>query len=107
MFFIREGGGGGSFIIRGKGVHLNIATCKWWCPFILVEEAMFQMGEMYLVRSHVEAGDQPGRFEQLFFFPETGLAPHMVPLNSTSKIGTNAKPQGEGNITRKAANTFH
>ena len=24
-------------------IHLNVATCKWRCPFILVEKAMFQM----------------------------------------------------------------
>ena len=38
---------------QGSGciIHLNIATCKWWCPFILVEKAMFQMGKMYLLRS--------------------------------------------------------
>ena len=36
-------------------IHLNIATCKWWFPFILVEKAMFQLGKMYLLRSPVEA----------------------------------------------------
>ena len=34
-------------------IHLNIATCKWWCPFILVEKAMFQTGKVYLLRSPV------------------------------------------------------
>ena len=24
-------------------IHLNIATCKWWFPFILAEKARFQM----------------------------------------------------------------
>ena len=24
-------------------IHLNITTCKWWFPFILVEKAMFHM----------------------------------------------------------------
>ena len=35
--------------------HLSIATCKWWFPFMLVEEAMFQMGKMCLLRSPEEA----------------------------------------------------
>ena len=32
-------------------IHLNIATCKWWCPFIFLEKAMFQMVQMYPLRS--------------------------------------------------------
>ena len=37
---------------QGSGciIHLNIATCKWWFPLF----AMFQMGNMYLLRSPVE-----------------------------------------------------
>ena len=30
------------------GILTVNTPCKWWCPFILVEKAMFQMGKMYL-----------------------------------------------------------
>ena len=30
--------------------------CKWWCPFILVEKALFQMGKMHPLRSPVVFG---------------------------------------------------
>ena len=35
-------------------IHLNIATCKWWCPLVSLysgEKNMFQMGKMCLLRS--------------------------------------------------------
>ena len=31
-------------------LYTSTLPCKWWFPYILVEQAMFQMGKMYLLR---------------------------------------------------------
>ena len=72
------GGGHGGWRCKGSGciVHLSIATCIWWRPFILLEKAMGQMGNMYLVRSPAMLAN--------FFGPVRWKLP----------VGTNKTPKG-------------
>ena len=37
-------------------LYTSTLPCTWWCHLILVEKAMFQMGNMYLWRSPVKMG---------------------------------------------------
>ena len=43
----------------GTGIRMHYTwtlPCTWWCPCVWVENAMFQMGKMYLLRSLVVLG---------------------------------------------------
>ena len=42
-------------------LYTRTLPCKWWCPLILVEKAMVQMGKMYLLRSPAQFGGSPLR----------------------------------------------